>query len=71
MLNVTFDFVFIYCNTKITKAFFLFSACMFWYVVLFGKKLIALQHGDNTFLFDFAICIKLTLSVRILTMEKW
>ena len=31
--------------TKITKTFF-FSQPVFWYVVLFDKKLIVLHHGD-------------------------
>ena len=70
MLSVTFDFALNLLQYKDYKNIFLFSACMFWYVVLFGKKLIVLQDGDNTFLFYFASCIKLTVSVRILTMEK-
>ena len=37
------------------KNILLFSACVFWYVVLFNKKLIVLHHDDNTFLFYFDI----------------
>ena len=48
-----------------------FSQPVFWYAVLFDKKLIAVHHGDNTFLFHFDICIKLTFSPIILTVEKW
>ena len=63
MWHLTFSWVrflsskleFMYCNIKITKAFF-FSQPVFWYVVLFDKKLIALHHCDNTFLFYFDIC---------------
>ena len=51
------------------KTILFFLACMFWYV-LFDKTLIVLHHGDNTFLFCFDICIKLTLSATISTMEK-
>ena len=43
---------------------------MFRYAALFEKKLIVLQHGDNTFLFYFDMLIKLTLSAMILTKEK-
>ena len=43
---------------------------MFWYVVLFDKKLIVLNHGDNIFLFDFDIWIEDTLSAITLIMEK-
>ena len=53
------------------KKIVLFSACVFWYVVHFDKKLILLHHCDNTFLFYFHIYIKLTLSAIILTIEKW
>ena len=38
--------------------------------VLFDKKLIVLHLGDNTFLFYFDICIKLTLLAIILTMDE-
>ena len=67
MLNVVFDCLeYGFCQvswnllqyiTKITKTFF-FSRPVFWYAVLFDKKLIILHHGDNTFLFYFDICIK-------------
>ena len=46
------------------KNILLFSACVFLYV-LFVEKLIALHHGDKTFLFYFDICIKLTVSTVI------
>ena len=36
----------------------------------FDKKLIVLHQDDNTFPFYFDICLKLTLSAMILTMEK-
>ena len=39
-----------------------------WYVVILDKKWIALYHSENTFLFYFEICNKLTLSLIILTM---
>ena len=40
-------------------------------MVLFNKKLIFLHHDDNTFLFYFDTCIKVTLSAITLTKEKW
>ena len=38
---------------------------MFWYV-LFYKNLTVLHHVDNNFLFYFDICIKFTLSTRVI-----
>ena len=73
ILDVAFDFVLstvfvkyyrLSCNTNITETFF-FSQPVFWYVVLLGKKLIALHRGDNTLLFYFDICIKLKLSLNL------
>ena len=51
------------------KNVLLFPACVFSYVVLFNKKLIVVHHDGNTFLLYFNICIKLTLSAIILTVE--
>ena len=55
----------------VLKNILLFFQPVFWYVVLFDKKLIAIHHVDNSFLFYFDICIKFPLSLIILTMEKW
>ena len=79
MLNVAFDFVLVWFSSsklefmaiqRLQKHSF-FLNCIFWYVVPFNKKLIVLYHDDNTFLFYFDICIKVTPSAIILTMEKW
>ena len=54
MLNVAFDFVLVWFSSvnwntlqhKGYKNILLFLSCVFWYVVLFDKKLIALHHDD-------------------------
>ena len=54
------------------KNIFLLTVCVFWHLVLFNKKLIAIIKSSwpYTFLFYLDICIKLTLPVIILMMEK-
>ena len=71
---IDYRFCQIICNLlqhKGYKIILFFSACVFWYVVLFNEKLIVINPGDDTFLFYFEIGIKLTLSAIILTIGKW
>ena len=79
MMSVAFNFVLVRFSSsklefiaiqRLQKHSF-FPACVFWYVVRFNEKLTVLHHEYNTFLFYFDICIKLTISATILTLEKW
>ena len=78
MMSVAFNFVLVRFSSsklefiaiqRLQKHSF-FPACVFWYVVLFNEKLTVLHHEYNTFLFYFDICIKLTISATISTLEK-
>ena len=52
------------------KNILLFPAGVFYYIVLFDKKLIVFPHVADAFLFYFHISIKLTFLAVILPMEK-
>ena len=55
---------------SITRIFSFCSACIF-KNVLFYKNKIVIHYGENVFLFYFDLCVKFTLSTKILTMKKW